>query len=94
MNTRKTGIELMADERARHLTEEGWTDDSRYTRNELAYAAMAYTAPPDSLFRTYADPPVVWPFAEEWWKPGNRKRELVKAGALIAAELDRLLALE
>ena len=29
---------------------------------------------------------------EEWWKPTpkNRVRELVKAGALIAAEIDRL----
>ena len=35
-----------------------------------------------------------WPYtwAEKWWKPspGDRIRELEKAGALIAAEIDRL----
>lgn len=33
-----------------------------------------------------------WPFDAEWWKPSNDPvRNLVKAGALIAAEIDRLL---
>jgi len=41
----------------------------------------------------------LWPWWEmlyrgapfmNWWKPGNRIRELTKAGALIAAEIDRL----
>ena len=31
-----------------------------------------------------------WPWAAEWWKPGLRRRNLVKAGALILAELERL----
>lgn len=33
-----------------------------------------------------------WPFESEWYKrtPENRVRELTKAGALIAAEIDRL----
>lgn len=36
--------------------------------------------------------PRLWPWDPEWWKPcpRNRVRELVKAGALIAAEIDRL----
>ena len=36
----------------------------------------------------------LWPWAPECFKPGDHKRNLVKAGALIAAELDRLLRLE
>lgn len=34
----------------------------------------------------------LWPWHRDWWKPtpDNRIRELVKAGALIAAEIDRL----
>lgn len=38
-----------------------------------------------------------WPWAKAWWKPApttkseDRIRELSKAGALIAAEIDRLL---
>lgn len=34
-----------------------------------------------------------WPWQPEWWRPTpkDRIRELEKAGALIAAEIDRLL---
>lgn len=31
-----------------------------------------------------------WPWEQKWWKPGDRRRMLVKAGALIVAEIDRL----
>jgi hypothetical protein len=32
-----------------------------------------------------------WPWDAEWWKPSpDSVRNLVKAGALIAAEIDRL----
>ena len=39
---------------------------------------------------------MTWPFSPDSWKPtpGDRKRELAKAGALIAAELDRMLEAE
>jgi len=37
--------------------------------------------------------PPIWPWEKSWWKPtpNDRVKELVKAGALIAAEIDRLL---
>lgn len=31
-----------------------------------------------------------WPWAVRWWKPKDPIRDLVRAGALIAAEIDRL----
>lgn len=34
----------------------------------------------------------LWPWDSEWYKPKDRIRDLVRAGALIAAEIDRLLA--
>lgn len=35
--------------------------------------------------------PAAWPWDKEWWKPSkDQVRNLVKAGALIAAEIDRL----
>jgi hypothetical protein len=39
---------------------------------------------------------VAWPWDKGWWKPtpDNRIRELEKAGALIAAEIDRLQRME
>jgi hypothetical protein len=35
-----------------------------------------------------------WPWSFEWWKPKDRIRNLVRAGALIAAEIDRLQAMQ
>jgi hypothetical protein len=37
-----------------------------------------------------------WPWNFKWWKPhpDNRIRDFEKAGALIAAEIDRLLRLD
>ena len=32
----------------------------------------------------------IWPWDRSWWKPTNRRRDLVKAGALILAEIERL----
>lgn len=31
----------------------------------------------------------LWPWGAGWWKPSEPKRMLVKAGALVAAEIDR-----
>jgi hypothetical protein len=33
---------------------------------------------------------LLWPWASEWWKPTSRRRDLVKAAALIIAEIERL----
>lgn len=32
----------------------------------------------------------LWPFDRSWWKPTTRRRDLIKAAALILAEIDRL----
>lgn len=93
----KTGIELISEERKRQIEKEGWSaeHDSSHYEGELAIAASIYAAP-DNI-RDYGDDheyevPYFWPWDKEWWKPSpeDRIRELVKAGALIAAEIDRL----
>ncbi len=91
-----TGIELIARERDRQIKVKGWTDsgDDRYENEELASAAMCYAAPDSlKLLRQPSKIPLYWPWAEKWWKPSpeDRIRDLEKAGALIAAEIDRLL---
>ena len=93
-----TGIELIATERQRQIAEEGWTaeHDSQHTEGELAMAAIAYieaddTDEPGKLFTAASG---FWPWSGEWWKPKDRIRNLVSAGALIAAEIDRLLQLK
>jgi hypothetical protein len=98
-----TGIERIAAERKRQIEEEGWTaeHDNQWKNGELAQAAMWYCMePPDpQCIVDGSEEPCVpdeWPFDPSWWQPApeNRIRELEKAGALIAAEIDRLQRLE
>lgn len=90
-----TGAELIAAERRRQVDAEGWTPehDDAHGDDELAHAAATYALP--AYARTYRAPhraPMEWPWEDKWFKPSpfDRIRELVKAGALIAAEIDRL----
>lgn len=94
-----TGIERIAAERKRQIEEEGWTEahDDEHIVEELALAGACYALP--EYIRNYSiwedrllELLWPWPFSTGWWKPSpeNRIRELEKAGALIAAEIDRL----
>lgn len=91
----KTGIALIAAERQRQVAEEGWTKehDDQYILGDLALAAAVYALPATDRFALKSSQPDHWPWSEEWYKPTphDRIRELTKAGALIAAEIDRLL---
>lgn len=33
---------------------------------------------------------LLWPWDHKWWKPSGRRRALVKAAALVVAEIERL----
>lgn len=96
-----TGIELIAAERKRQIEVEGWTSrhDDWHKNGEMARLAALYatrhvkwrkTGKARTLFR------MLWPsqWARQWWKPRTPIANLVRAGALIAAELDRLARLE
>lgn len=84
------GVKLIAAERQRQVQEEGWTPehDDEHAGGQLAVAGAVYAFP-----HAPTGVPSIWPFQTWWWKPtpDDRVRELVKAGALIAAEIDRLL---
>jgi hypothetical protein len=89
----KTGVALIADERHRQVEQEGWTPehDDDHTQGELALAAMCYAIGHKSVQHA----PVEWPWEQHWWKPSrNPIKNLAKAGALIAAEIDRLQRIE
>lgn len=91
-----TGAELIAAERARQISVEGWTlaHDVEHTGDDLSRAAACYALPYDlrEPHGKTAQPPHLWPWRIEDWKPTDRIRDLVKAGALLAAEIDRLQA--
>lgn len=94
----KTGIELIASERHRQQTEEGWSPshDDSHEYGELCAAAESYllelrTRVIGTSGLPIRNPPPAWPWDDHWWKPtSDPVRQLVKAGALIAAEIDRL----
>lgn len=85
------GAELIAKERERQIAEEGWTaeHDDQHKNGELARAAIAYIA--NGLLDVVMTS-ALWPrqWERAWFKPKDRIRNLVRAGALIAAEIDRL----
>jgi hypothetical protein len=86
-------------ERRRHR-QEGWTPehDDHHTGGELALAAAAYAVGQNAWLE---GPPIerrglgtlhrkLWPWDWAWWKPKDRRRDLVRAGSLIIAEIERL----
>ncbi len=86
-----SGSHLIAAERQRQIEREGWTPehDDTHSEGELAQAAVLYARPPlGSGWRASA--PAGWPFETTAWKPRGQIANLIRAGALIAAEIDRL----
>lgn len=90
-----TGVDLIMHERDRQLKEEGFTveGDMLYEDHQLAFAAATYALPAVADKSRSFKRIHLWPWAPQWWKPSveDRIKELKKAGALIAAEIDRLL---
>ncbi len=74
-------------ERRRQVEAEGWTPehDDAHVKSELAQAAASYAL---AGIRFELPWPSSWDF--KWYKPATRRRNLVKAGALILAEIERL----
>ena len=84
----KSGSELIREERLRQITKEGWTQehDKEHDVWEFVKAAQAYLMVYDAdIVRTG-----VWPWSGGFFKPKNTLKDLVRAGALIAAAIDRL----
>ena len=75
-------------ERRRQIEAEGWSleHDDLHDMGELARAGAAYALHRDIDCGMMPD---VWPWSPEWWKPQGFRRDLVRAGALILAEIER-----
>ena len=76
-------------ERQRQRAIEGWTSehDDAYQNSELADAAACYAI---NAHNQGFSTPAHWPWAPDWWKQSGPRRDLVKAGALILAEIERI----
>lgn len=100
----KNGVELIAEERQRQIDVEGYSKehDSQHKVSEFISAAGSYThsavmhalkeegATNDALTNgiPFLKKSFVWGY--DAFKPTNCLRDLIKAGALIAAAIDRL----
>lgn len=88
-------------ERQRQQSVEGWTPahDDKHDNNEMAFAASCYAFHSAAASWDFEDDgtpydihqaPKNWPWDSRWWKPTSPRRDLVKAGALIIAEIERI----
>ena len=79
-------------ERRRQIEAEGFTTahDDEHALGEIALAAAAYSVAgvDDEQALT------LWPWDLAWWKPKDRRANLVRSAALNIAEIERLDRLE
>lgn len=97
-------IDLIKAERTRQINVEGFTEshDDRHVSGEIGDAAICYASAASKMARgeslayvkecvSAMDRGFPWPWEEEWWNPSSTQiKNLVKAGALIVAEIERL----
>lgn len=94
-----SALEDIAAERRRQIDERGYTTDfdERYDDGELASAAGLYAmfSRPGGFeqaqrFAAGKSAPAGWPWLAKYFRPTSPRRMLVKAGALILAEIERM----
>ncbi|RYF36192.1 MAG: hypothetical protein EOO21_02525, partial [Comamonadaceae bacterium] len=84
-------------ERRRQITEEGWhpAQDDEHDNGAMALAAAAYAirGSKDSHGALQKMAFDVWRWtgwSSQWWKPRGKRHNLVRAAALLIAEIERL----
>lgn len=96
-------IKDVINERQRQINQEFYSteNDDEYKQNELLRAAVCYAENVvrrgwvfDSNFGpdVYQEEevPDLWPWDIDFWKPKNPRRDLVRAAALLIAEIERI----
>jgi hypothetical protein len=93
MKTHEYVILEISLERDRQISVEGWTSDhdDDHSAGELAVAASCYANPaPFGVRPAAVAPPLGWPWEASRWKPKDSRSNLVRAAALLVAEIERL----
>lgn len=82
-----TGAERILRERQRQIEEEGYTQykDDQHRDEQLLRAAACYIQASNPVFVRHT-----WPDPWQWNPSADQIRNLERAGALIAAEIDRI----
>lgn len=92
------GVLLVSKERDRQIVEEGYSfrHDDNETTHQLSDAAIVYACTSPMRYEVMH----FWPWDVKYFKPSKshtidgRIKELTKSGALICAEIDRLIRLK
>jgi hypothetical protein len=92
---RQRAVMDITDERIRHVEHLGYdlSHDDEHVDGSLSRAAACYAAPDAIEWGTWisrARRALKWPWERRNWKPKSRRENLVRAGALIVAEIERL----
>jgi hypothetical protein len=99
MTYESSALEAIGKERQRQIEVEHWTPrhDDEHSDMELALAAVCYALGTTRIYdRRGKRSENLWPWDIKWWKPSDRskiggyRRDLIKAGALFTAEIERL----
>lgn len=87
-----SAIDDIAAERRRQIEQEGWTPehDDAHSCGEMSQAAGVYAIGSTLRPEQHRVMNRYWPWAGEWFKPKDPRRDLIRAGALIVAEIERL----
>jgi hypothetical protein len=84
-------VREIAIERQRQIEVEGFTSthDDKHYPGEIALAAACYAI--DSYPGANIESVIkeIWPWEDRWWKPKGKRRDLIRAAALIVAEIER-----
>lgn len=90
-----SAIDDIAAERRRQIEVEGWSpehDDQHYAGHLLRAAVIyAWHGTDKGAALDERGVPLSWPWDPEWWKPKDRRANLVRAGALALAERQKAL---
>lgn len=95
----RVAVTDIAAERQRQVDVEGWSEahDDEHDGYQMARAAGCYAfhasrEDDDGDAGMFVSAAVHhgWPWDRAWWKPKSRRTDLVRAGALIVAEIERL----
>jgi hypothetical protein len=88
----QAAVDVLA-ERRRHIEVEGWTPehDDRHRHDSMSIAAACYAL--NDTGSRIVNAGWLWQWtgwADSWFKPRDKRSNLVRAGALILAEIERL----
>lgn len=86
------GLAAIAAERTRQIEVEGWSTehDDEHADCQMAGAAACYAMSAIPHWAKHEAIRLLWPWSKDWWKPRSHRENLVRAGALIVAEIDRI----